>query len=174
MPLLQSRKIGNDGFTIPELLIVVAAIALLSSIVIAALMRARERAFIARMAADFTQITRAVETYRTQNSYSPCIDIDMTNGDMTDTYEKGALQGYYAWPKTPFLTDYYLGYTGTPGNPTPSNYYYIGITMPSDIAAIFDKLYDDNNLGTGFFKYNATPLPHYEFFINYVSSGDHC
>jgi prepilin-type N-terminal cleavage/methylation domain-containing protein len=165
---------SKSGFTIPELLIVVATIALLSSIVIAALMRARERAFIARISTDFAQITRAVESYRTQNTRSPCLDADMATSDMTDTYEKGAVQEYYPWPKSPFGTDYYLGYTGTPGNPTPSNYYYIGVTMPSDIAAIYDKLYDDNNLGTGLFRYAPTPLPHYEYFINYVTTGDHC
>ncbi|HXK37995.1 MAG TPA: type II secretion system protein [Candidatus Paceibacterota bacterium] len=174
MDEFKSSHKSSNGFTIPELLIVVSAIALLSSIVIAALMRARERAFVARMGSDFAQINRAVEAYRTQNSNSPCIDADMTSNDMTDTYEKGALVGYYTWPKTPFNNDYYLGYTGTPGNPSASNNYYIGIIMPSDIALIFDRLYDDGNLGTGLFKYNATPLPHYEYFLNYVITGDHC
>lgn len=171
-----NKLMGNrkSGFTIPELLIIVSAIALLSSVVIAALMRARERAFVARMSSDFAQITRAVEAYRTQNTYSPCLDANMTANNMTDTYVRGIMQGYYAWPKSPFYTDYYLGYTGTPGNPTPSNNYYIGVTMPSDVAAVFDKMYDDNNLGTGLFKYNAAPAPHYEFFLNYVSPGDHC
>lgn len=98
----------------------------------------------------------------------------MAANDMTDTYERSALVGFYAWPKSPFGTDYYLGYTGTPGNPSSSNYYYIGITMPSDIAAIYDRLYDDDNLSTGLFKYNALPLPHYEYFLNYVTPGDHC
>lgn len=162
------------GFTIPELLIVVSAIALLSSIVIAALMRARERAFVSRLAEDYGQINRAVEAYRTQNSNSPCLDANMATNDMTDAYEKGAFVGIYNWPKNPLSTDYYLAYTGTPGNPTASNYYYIGTTMPSDIALIFDKLYDDGNLGTGLFQYNATPIPHYEYFLNYVTPLDHC
>ncbi len=164
----------SRGFTLVELLVVISVIALLSSVVLAALMRARERAFVARMSADFAQIERAVETYRTQHTISPCIDSDMAANDMTDAHEKVAVEEYYPWPKTPFGTDYYLGYTGTPGNPTPSNYYYIGITMPSDIAVIYDKLYDDGNLGTGLFRYESLPLPHYEFFLNYVNPNDHC
>jgi prepilin-type N-terminal cleavage/methylation domain-containing protein len=174
MCLYISGKKWKSGFTIPELLIVVAAIALLSSIVIAALMRARERAFVARLASDFAQINNAVESYRTQNSNSPCLDADMATNDMTDTYEKGVMLGIYPWPKTPFYNDYYLGYTGTPGNPTASNNYYIGVVMPSDVALIYDNLYDDGNLSTGLFKYNASPVPHYEYFLNYVTPGDHC
>jgi len=57
---------AGAGFTLLELLVVVAIISLLSSVVLASLSGAREQAKITRMAEDFRQIETAFELYRTR------------------------------------------------------------------------------------------------------------
>jgi prepilin-type N-terminal cleavage/methylation domain-containing protein len=57
---------ARTGFTLLELLVVVAIISLLSSAVLASLSGARKQAKITRMVEDFRQIETAFELYRTR------------------------------------------------------------------------------------------------------------
>jgi general secretion pathway protein G len=63
----------RQGFTLIELLVVIAIIGLLSSIVLAALNMARERAMIARAQTDLNQIRTAMQMFLHDNGELPPI-----------------------------------------------------------------------------------------------------
>jgi prepilin-type N-terminal cleavage/methylation domain-containing protein len=61
-------KSNQGGFTLIELLVVVAIISLLSSIVLASLKEAREKAKISKFRQEINQLITAIELYRTDNN----------------------------------------------------------------------------------------------------------
>ncbi len=63
-------KTSNKGFTLIELLVVIAIIGILSSVVLASLNSARQKARDARRIADIKQIQLALELYADSNSGS--------------------------------------------------------------------------------------------------------
>lgn len=68
----QPRTTSRSGFTLIELLVVIAIIGILSSIILASLFTARQRARDARRLADVKQIQVALEVYfDTNGSYAP-------------------------------------------------------------------------------------------------------
>jgi len=62
----------KKGFTLIELLVVIAIIGLLSSIVLASLNNARNKAQGATVLQGFIQVRNAIELYRASNGYVPC------------------------------------------------------------------------------------------------------
>jgi prepilin-type N-terminal cleavage/methylation domain-containing protein len=61
----------SNGFTLIELLVVIAIISLLSSVVLAAVKDAREKAQISATRTYLKQVVNAIELYRTENNAYP-------------------------------------------------------------------------------------------------------
>ena len=69
--LRKARLSKNKGFTLIELLVVISIIALLSSIVLASLNTAREKAKIAALVSEVEQFQLALELYKNQTGSYP-------------------------------------------------------------------------------------------------------
>src|SRR3989344_4259356 len=86
-------QLQNKGFTLIELLVVIAIIGLLSSIVLASLNSARQKARDARRIADFNQIRTALELFYDTYRRYPVINGEPTwDGhwqDLADCLERG-------------------------------------------------------------------------------------
>ena len=65
------REIRERGFTLIELIVVIAIIGLLVSVVLAALGKSRERADITKFVADYRAVSNALELYRQSNGGYP-------------------------------------------------------------------------------------------------------
>ncbi len=79
MPLKQSiiRRPVSTAFTLIELLIVVAIIAILAAIAVPNFLEAQTRSKVSRTLADMRSLTTALETYRIDyNRYMPTLDPD--------------------------------------------------------------------------------------------------
>ena len=68
---LDGNKIKNRGFTLVELMVVVSIIVLLSSLVLASLVSAKNNANRTKIAQGLLQVQNALEVYRLKNGYYP-------------------------------------------------------------------------------------------------------
>ena len=86
----------KKGFTLIELLVVISIIALLSSIVIAALYSARQKAQVSRFTQEIAELQKALEIYRTNyghypycyTSSQPCFVIFNQSDGMTESFSQ--------------------------------------------------------------------------------------
>jgi len=78
---------NKRGFTIIELLVVVAVIAVLSSVIMVALSNAKEKSRDARRASDMREIQNALNLYFTDNNRFPVVTtaVDITGSDAFST-----------------------------------------------------------------------------------------
>lgn len=134
---IMNNNIKKEGFTLVELLIVIAIIGILSSVVFASMNVARQKARDARRVSDIKQIQLALEMYQDANGQYP-----------TDIYSSGILSAYMnAVPKDPSTGSNYLyGYYTTGGETTS---YHLGATLeiyPN--SAVFESDKDCNSTGT--------------------------
>lgn len=117
-------KNNKKGFTIIELLIVIAIIGLLATISMVALNGARQKSRDAKRIADIRQIQTALELYFNDQNYYPSSDesgIVLGSANAAMLCETGFVAANATCTKT------YMGIV--PSNPTPngSNYSYKGI-----------------------------------------------
>lgn len=90
------RKSSAEGFTLMELLIVIAIVAILGSIVGANLFFARDRAYASRALMEFRSLSQALEFYRIDHGAYPA---DVNRG------LPPGLEAYLAgehWPRAPW------------------------------------------------------------------------
>lgn len=124
----------SKGFTLIELLVVIAIISLLSSIVLASLKSAKDRAYVVNLGQEMRQIKTAMEMYRstTGNFYGPQVDstyLYLTPPDATIT---NAMLPYLDFRKLNlFKTEAYMiapnyvGYTCEGQVPRPGGYMFV-------------------------------------------------
>jgi prepilin-type N-terminal cleavage/methylation domain-containing protein len=67
----KSHKLTSRGFTLIELLVVISIIGLLSSVVLAALNTAREKAYDSHRFSDLNQVNIAIQSYYADNGHYP-------------------------------------------------------------------------------------------------------
>ena len=139
----------KKGFTLIELLVVISIIGLLSSIVLTSVNSARNKAKVARAAADLKQLVLVLNFYLDANGVYPCFD-----HTWDDTKERQWSAPYIpVWPTPPWGNQYHWehsqqGFT-----------FSISINAPGQQnAQDLDKAIDDNNLATGVLRGNGTRL----------------
>ena len=129
---------SSKGFTLLELLIVVAIIGIISAAAIPNLQEALHRAKISRAMADLKGISLALELYRVDSNFVPYISglvpvqtipelSQYTNSSMVDGwgnpyfyYSDGEGNHYYIASKG--ADQYWDGYSGPPNWDTPQNF----------------------------------------------------
>jgi prepilin-type N-terminal cleavage/methylation domain-containing protein len=141
---------SGEGFTLIEILVVVAIIALLSSVTLIGLMSAREKSRNVKRLADMTQMNTALELYNAQNKGYP----NSVNGmpiNMTPTYMT-------LYPRAPIPPDGYCDQLTNPAGYAANDYYYVptgefdiinGETIWSDYLYYFCLGQQTGNFGAG-------------------------
>lgn len=107
---MRNKKVSNRGFTLIEMLIVVAIIGILSALILVGLSSFRMRGRDARRIADVKQVQNALEIYYTKNLKYPTVNggaADTRWDDLT-TQITGAGVGISQLPKDPLSSDPYL------------------------------------------------------------------
>jgi len=135
----------NKGFTLVEILIVVAIIGLLASIILVGLSSFRARGRDARRIADLHQVQNALELYFIKNGSYPTTAPWTGVGSLTDTL-KGAGIGVNAVPNDPNSGSTY-NYASAGGNT-----YVIGATLEDGTNPALTNDVD----GTGVAVYSIT------------------
>ncbi len=153
---MRNKKQSNSsGFTLIEILVVVAIIALLSSMALIALMNARQKSRDTKRLGDMTQMNTALELYYNTNRGYPSAPIAGVPG--------GMIPGYISsLPKSPNPPDgncEVLTYPSpVPNGTAATNYYYYpsgtsyvinGITLYPDYGYYFCLGYKTGNFPAG-------------------------
>src|SRR5688572_25305717 len=128
----------SKGFTLMELLIVVAIIAILASIAIPNFLEAQVRAKVSRAQSDLRSLTTALESYRVDNNKYPLTPIDaLSSRDLRLVPLTTPTAYISALPREIFITNKTAAATGTyaywsPGltdgfktAPEPNVFYYL-------------------------------------------------
>lgn len=115
MPRLRRHE---QGFTLVEVMIVVAVIALIATIAIPNFIRARRTAWKNTCIANLSQIERAAQQYYMDNNYEGTIDVINLCGTEEDDYIRGSE------PKCPAGTGNYADFNSSsrPVCPNVSTY----------------------------------------------------
>lgn len=99
MPYTPERK--NTGFTLLELLVVLAIIGLLTSFILPTISMAREKAYYARALSDFRSINTSIQFYQNDNSGFPA-DASRDIPPGLEEYISPGLWPEASWPGSVF------------------------------------------------------------------------
>jgi general secretion pathway protein G len=121
------KKVGNKGFTLIELLVVISIISLLSSVVLASVQVAKDRAKATAYRANVMQFINALEIYKNDNGKYPGEQI-LANAP-----------GDYGYFYTTFNSIY------NPNGQSLSYPYTPIYTIPSDFSSYISKLSPSNS-----------------------------
>lgn len=114
---MRNKNQAQKGFTLIEILVVVAIIALLTSIALISLMSARQKSRDVKRLSDMTQMNTALEVFFAHNKGYPA-SISGVPENMTPTF-------LTTIPKAPTPADGYCEALTNPLNYPANSYYYI-------------------------------------------------
>lgn len=134
----------NKGFTLIELLVVIAIIGILSSVVLASLNTARQKARDARRVSDIKQIQLALELYADDNSGNYPGDIYAASGSLAPNYMAKI-------PTDPLNQTNYLF-------ASKNNEYHLGATLENAANVPSNDANCDSNDNTPGNCFSAVPL----------------
>ncbi len=140
-----------NGFTLVELLVVISIIGLLASVVLTSVNSARNKAKVARAAADLRQLILVLNLYLDANGVYPCFD------HTWDTTKEQVWSAPYIplWPTPPWGNQYHWEH----GLFVSVDWRSIDINAPGQAnAEALDRLIDDGNLNTGIMRGSGTRL----------------
>ncbi len=134
------HKSNQSGFTLIEILVVVAIIGVLANTILVAFTQTRAKARDARRKADLNTLQKAVENYFTTNNGYPCTDRTPGNGTCTGAIDFWGAHGVCPPSQThgfsgpsgyiPGLTPSFVG--NLPDDPKPSDGDCAGYAYKSD------------------------------------------
>lgn len=117
------KKKNNKGFTLVELLVVIAIIGILAVVAVPSLMSNLEKAKVSKLEADYNVISTGVVTYYADKNEYPGASSEVTivaSGNKTVAADN-VMSGYVTELSNPFKATYKIKYTaattGTPGTP---------------------------------------------------------
>ncbi len=127
-----ARKPLNAAFTLIELLIVVAIIAILAAIAVPNFLEAQVRAKMSRCAADMRTVRTGLESYRVDNNHYPETDFGGSITQIGAGMDRLSTPVSYltSVPPSPFLEDKIGGNTRHANNPNRKVYLYIRAAKP--------------------------------------------
>jgi prepilin-type N-terminal cleavage/methylation domain-containing protein len=105
--MLQKLNKNRGGFTLVEIMIVVAIIALLAAIAVPNFLRARKRSQATRILEDLRLIDSAIDQYAIENNKSGGMNVDWT--DIQKYLKNGSV--LYNSGGTDLLTNSFVGYS---------------------------------------------------------------
>lgn len=137
--------IKQKGFTLIEILIVLAIVGLMSSIVVTTTTTVREKARIAKTASNMSTLAKAVELSYDQYGTFPCL-VSSVPGTWDDSPEATAFQSSINWPRKNEWGGVYL-WSGASIAGQP--YGILTNNIPLESAVALDVQIDDGSLSTG-------------------------
>ncbi len=116
------RRSCRDGFTVPEVLAVVAIITIIISLLLPSMNRARDRARAVICASNQRQIGMGIRNYATENKQYFPVGVNSASGDwlwMAILREQVSTMDLFHCPSTPAFTKWvYKANPGSPSHPT--------------------------------------------------------
>lgn len=136
---------NRKGFTLIEMLIVVAIIGILASVVIVGLGPAQKRGRDSRRAADLREVQTGLELYYSKNGKYPVSGTDVTDWPSLQSFLKNASLGVTTVPDDPTTTRHYQ-YVSDAGGTT----YVLGATLDDVNSSLLTQSLKDNPIAGGF------------------------
>jgi len=137
---MRNKKPKNSGFTLVELLIVIAIVGILAAVVLVNLNSARNRSRDTKRVADARQVLTALELYFQDNGGYPTPDIASLTGPDLNSGNPAWSTFLVNWPVAPIPADNPTGFatcTSTGAGTGTNQYTYTQISSGADFNMTF-------------------------------------
>lgn len=119
---MKFRKNNQSGFTLTEILIALAIVAIMGSVVVANLIGNKDKAMIEKLKNDLAVMSQALEQYSDDNGFYPTNEQGLmallkrpTNDPIPTSYPRGGYLSGNKVPKDPWKREYMYQFPGRNG-----------------------------------------------------------